>query len=69
MTAAHRNICPQVGKGFNRDYWARLEMFVKQLALKKGNEVYVVTGPLYVPKRTENGKGWVMQHPMIGEPP
>lgn len=26
------NISPQVGKGFNRDYWARLEQFCRRLA-------------------------------------
>mmetsp|Transcript_17712 Transcript_17712/g.49572 ORF Transcript_17712/g.49572 Transcript_17712/m.49572 type:complete len:244 (-) Transcript_17712:205-936(-) len=63
------NISPQVGKGFNRNYWSRFEAFVKQLTRRKGAEVYVVTGPLYIPKRSDSGKGWAMQHPMIGTPP
>uniref|UniRef100_A0A061RVV9 Endonuclease n=1 Tax=Tetraselmis sp. GSL018 TaxID=582737 RepID=A0A061RVV9_9CHLO len=63
------NISPQVGKGFNRDYWSRFEAFVKRLASGKGHEVFVVTGPLYLPHRAPDGKGWVMEHPMLGEPP
>lgn len=60
------NISPQVGKGFNRDYWARFERFVKTLAWSS-DDVYIVTGPLYVPQRTP--QGYVMQYPMIGKPP
>jgi DNA/RNA endonuclease G (NUC1) len=43
------NISPQVGPGFNRDYWARFEKYVKDLS-KKCEEVLVVTGPLYLPQ-------------------
>ena len=43
------NIAPQVGSGFNRDYWARLEKFTRDLT-KICDDVYVVTGPLYVPE-------------------
>ncbi|KAK9814237.1 hypothetical protein WJX72_002706 [[Myrmecia] bisecta] len=60
------NVSPQVGKGFNRDYWARFERFVKQLT-RDCDDVYIVTGPLYLPKKS--GRGYVMQHPMIGEAP
>lgn len=49
---------------FCRDYWARFERFVKQLVYK-ADDVYVVTGPLYVPVRTP--EGYFMHHPMIGE--
>ena len=52
----------------DRDYWARFERFVKTVA-KSADEVYIVTGPLYVPKPSPNGKGYIMAHPMIGEPP
>lgn len=57
------NVSPQVGVGFNRDYWARLEKFVRDVA-KKGvaDKVTVITGPLFVP----SGKAdW----PVIGVPP
>ena len=44
------NISPQVGKGFNRDYWARLEGLCRRLARKdESAEVFVVTGPLWLP--------------------
>jgi endonuclease G len=40
------NIVPQVGIGFNRDIWAKLEMHVRDLARSR-NELYVITGPVY----------------------
>ena len=60
----------QVGPGFNRDYWARLERFVQDLA-SSCDDVWVVTGPLYLPVRAAPGAGpaaagYVMQHPMLG---
>lgn len=61
------NISPQVGKGFNRDYWARFEKFVKDLN-KKADEVFVVTGPLFLPKKDEGGK-YHMDYQMLGHPP
>ncbi|CAK0783055.1 hypothetical protein CVIRNUC_006250 [Coccomyxa viridis] len=60
------NICPQVGRGFNRDYWARFERFVSLLT-RTSDDVYIVTGPLYLPSKTP--LGYMMQHPMIGLPP
>jgi endonuclease G len=47
------NISPQVGVGFNRDYWARLESMVRHL-VHDFDHVYVVTGPLFLPKHVEN---------------
>ena len=61
------NIAPQVGAGFNRDYWARFEKFVQNLAFNKYNDVFVVTGPLFLPQPISNS--WTMQHPMLGKPP
>ena len=45
------NISPQVGAGFNRDYWARLEAFVRGLTTASNGveDVLVVTGPLFLP--------------------
>lgn len=60
------NTSPQAGKGFNRDYWARFERFIKELT-NTCEDVYVVTGPLYIPKRGPSG--YVLSHPMIGTPP
>lgn len=42
------NISPQVGVGFNRSYWSRLEGFVRHLA-GQFDGLYVVTGPLFLP--------------------
>jgi DNA/RNA endonuclease G (NUC1) len=54
----------QVGLGFNRDYWARFEKFVRDLSWSC-EDVWVITGPLYLPQRSGAG-GWAMSHPMIG---
>jgi len=43
------NIAPQVGVGFNRNSWNRLEKYVRKLT-KTYKNVYVCTGPLYVPR-------------------
>jgi endonuclease G, mitochondrial len=43
------NMAPQVGKGFNRDSWNRLENHVRKLT-KENRNVYVCTGPLYLPR-------------------
>lgn len=52
------NMAPQVGKGFNRDKWNDLEMHVRKLTKEYAN-VYVCTGPLYLPKREADGKNYV----------
>ncbi|CAR27492.1 hypothetical protein ZYGR_0I07700 [Zygosaccharomyces rouxii] len=62
------NMCPQVGDGFNRDYWAHLEYFCRQLA-GQYNSVRIVTGPLYLPKKDPvDGKSRVT-YEVIGNPP
>ncbi|CCH43177.1 Mitochondrial nuclease [Wickerhamomyces ciferrii] len=61
------NISPQVGEGFNRDYWAHLEFFCRDLT-KVYNNVRIVTGPLYLPKRQPDGK-WRVSYEVIGNPP
>lgn len=43
------NVSPQIGVGFNRGYWSRFEGFVRHVA-NHFDGVYVVTGPLYLPK-------------------
>lgn len=48
------NISPQVGAGFNRDYWAKLEEFVRDVVSDGDRTAYVVTGPLFLPSRREN---------------
>eukprot|EP00124_Ichthyophonus_hoferi_P005317 Ihof_evm2s739 gene=Ihof_evmTU2s739 len=52
------NMSPQVGKGFNRDKWRMLEERVRDMTQSWDN-VYVCTGPLYLPTITEDGKNYV----------
>jgi len=52
------NIAPQVGKGFNRDKWNSLEQYCRWLARHNPN-VYVCTGPLYLPRQMADGHLWV----------
>lgn len=58
------NMAPQVGKGFNRDSWNRLEMYVRRLTNIYSN-VYVCTGPLYLPRKEDDGKKYV-KYQVIG---
>nr|XP_018897013.1 PREDICTED: endonuclease G, mitochondrial [Bemisia tabaci] len=52
------NMAPQVGPGFNRDSWNRLEKYVRKLTDSYAN-VYVCTGPLYLPRRESDGKLYI----------
>ncbi|KAI8328965.1 hypothetical protein BC941DRAFT_385090 [Chlamydoabsidia padenii] len=61
------NIAPQVGDGFNRDYWAHVETFCRSLT-KQFSNVYVFTGPLYLPHQENDGKFYV-KYQVIGNPP
>ncbi|XP_078036278.1 endonuclease G, mitochondrial [Augochlora pura] len=58
------NMAPQVGRGFNRDSWNRLEKYVRSLT-KDYKNVYVCTGPLYLPKKEADGKKYV-RYEVIG---
>ncbi|KAI7881063.1 hypothetical protein K492DRAFT_161992 [Lichtheimia hyalospora FSU 10163] len=60
------NIAPQVGEGFNRDYWAHVENFCRTLT-KQFQDVYVFTGPLYLPHQESDGKYYV-KYQVIGNP-
>lgn len=66
-TFALSNMCPQVGNGFNRDYWAHFEDFGRRLT-KSYPSVRIVTGPLYLPKKEADGK-WRVSYEVIGSPP
>eukprot|EP00730_Choanoeca_flexa_P019833 TRINITY_DN9700_c0_g1_i2.p1 TRINITY_DN9700_c0_g1~~TRINITY_DN9700_c0_g1_i2.p1 ORF type:complete len:248 (+),score=32.73 TRINITY_DN9700_c0_g1_i2:215-958(+) len=57
------NISPQVGDGFNRDAWNNLEKYTRRLA--KQDDVYVCSGPLYMPHKQENGK-MIVSYEVIG---
>ncbi|KAI1854684.1 hypothetical protein JX265_002323 [Neoarthrinium moseri] len=62
------NMCPQVGEGFNRDYWAHLEDFCRRLTVRYPS-VRIVTGPLYLPKKDPVDNKWYVRYEMIGNPP
>ncbi|CCU83040.1 unnamed protein product [Blumeria hordei] len=62
------NMCPQVGEGFNRDYWAHLEDFCRRLT-QRYPSVRIVTGPLYLPKREAAEGKWRVSYEVIGNPP
>ncbi|XP_071520932.1 endonuclease G, mitochondrial isoform X3 [Panulirus ornatus] len=59
------NMAPQVGKGFNRDKWNDLEQYCRKLARENAN-VYVCTGPLYIPRREDDGKLYI-KYQVIGQ--
>lgn len=61
------NISPQVGDGFNRDYWAHFEDFARRLT-KKYLDVRIMTGPLFLPKKCEDDK-FRVTYEVIGSPP
>ncbi|CAG9859193.1 unnamed protein product [Phyllotreta striolata] len=58
------NMAPQVGRGFNRDAWNKLEKHVRNLTKIYAN-VYCCTGPLYLPKKENDGKNYV-KYEVIG---
>lgn len=61
------NMSPQVGEGFNRDYWAHFEDFTRRLT-QTYDDVRILTGPLYLPKKCEDGK-FRVTYEVIGSPP
>jgi endonuclease G len=58
------NMAPQVGVGFNRDAWNKLERYVRRLTRTYDN-VYCCTGPLYLPRREADGKSYI-KYEVIG---
>lgn len=62
------NMCPQVGEGFNRDYWAHFEDFCRRLT-NHYPSVRIVTGPLYLPRRDSQDGKWRVSYEVIGNPP
>ena len=61
-------MCPQVGDGFNRDYWAHLEDFCRRLT-NDYPSVRIVTGPLYLPRKDPSDGKWRVSYEVIGNPP
>ncbi|KAI1195601.1 hypothetical protein F5X97DRAFT_307788 [Nemania serpens] len=62
------NMAPQVGEGFNRDYWSHFEDFCRRLT-QRYPSVRIVTGPLYLPKRDPADNKWYVKYEVIGNPP
>lgn len=62
------NMCPQVGDGFNRDYWAHFEDFCRRLT-NDYPSVRIVTGPLYLPRKDPTDGKWRVSYEVIGSPP
>ncbi|EME45150.1 hypothetical protein DOTSEDRAFT_43544 [Dothistroma septosporum NZE10] len=67
-TFALSNMCPQVGEGFNRDYWAHFEDFCRRLTSFYPS-VRIITGPLYLPKRDPIDQKWKVTYEVVGHPP
>lgn len=67
-TFALSNMCPQVGNGFNRDYWAHFEDFCRRLTGRYPS-VRIVTGPLYLPRKDPADGKWRVSYEVIGNPP
>jgi endonuclease G len=61
------NVSPQVGVGFNRSYWAYFEKFARNLT-RHFDDVYVITGPLFLPRKEEDGHYYV-KFKKLGDPP
>jgi len=59
------NIAPQVGKGFNQDYWERLERMCRGLT-RDWDDVWVITGPAFLPKK--EGNKWIVRYEVLGDP-
>ncbi|CCD25783.1 ribonuclease NDAI_0F04650 [Naumovozyma dairenensis CBS 421] len=62
------NMSPQVGEGFNRDYWSHFEYFCRGLTKRYGS-VRIMTGPLYLPKKDPIDGKFKVTYEMIGNPP
>ncbi|KAF7722713.1 nuclease [Apophysomyces ossiformis] len=67
------NMCPQVGVGFNRNYWAYFENFCRDLT-NNFTDVYVYTGPLFLPQKNGGGQfdkrgraEYTMTYSLLGE--
>ncbi|KAI9339099.1 hypothetical protein BDR26DRAFT_935045 [Obelidium mucronatum] len=58
------NMSPQA-PAFNRGVWASFERYVRGL-VKSFDEVYVVTGPMYLPKLDESDGKYYVKYEVIG---
>jgi DNA/RNA endonuclease G (NUC1) len=71
-TFSFSNISPQDG-ALNKKTWARLEEWTRQVARqawqKEQATTYVVTGPLWLPKRQIGPKAFQYAYTALGQPP
>jgi endonuclease G len=58
------NISPQHPQ-LNRKYWLKLEKHVRE-SVKRYDILYVITGPLFLPRKAPDGK-WYVRYEVIGE--
>ncbi len=52
------NVAPQIGEQFRKTFWIKFEEQVRAWA-RESDDLYVYTGPLYVPVTGEDGKRYV----------
>ena len=62
------NVSPQVALGFNRGYWMLTEKFVRSLS-RKFDDVYVITGPLFLPRLDVETGHYYVKYRVLGDPP
>lgn len=62
------NMAPQVGVGFNREYWAYFEAFTRNLT-ETYDSIRVVTGSLFLPTNDTSDGKWRVTYEVIGDPP
>ncbi|CAF1498150.1 unnamed protein product [Rotaria magnacalcarata] len=60
------NIAPQVGKGFNRDKWAHLERYARALVKHYIGGLWILTGPLYLPRLDPTDNKLYVKYQVIG---
>ncbi len=52
------NVAPQIGEQFRKTFWVKFEEQVRSWA-RESDDLYVFTGPLYMPVTGEDGKRYV----------
>ncbi len=59
------NTAPQIGEQFRQTFWVKFEQQVRAWA-RETDDLYVFTGPLYLPSKGEDGKRYV-HYEVIGD--
>ena len=58
------NVAPQLGQAFRQSFWVHFEAQVRDWA-RQAKDVYVFTGPLFLPEEDADGKSYV-RYEVIG---